>query len=57
MNKDKLVIEITRERVEGLIAESLTDEQWEVLAGEIEGFLDYYLEEDTRRVWADGDFN
>jgi hypothetical protein len=44
-----------RTDVERMAGRSLTDEEWEVMSGEIEYALDYYFNEDTPRLLEDID--
>ncbi len=48
--ENKVEVIVTRSSLETLYARVFTDKEWEVLASEIEGMLEYWLETDVPNI-------
>ncbi len=53
--ENKVDYTFTRQQVESIAGQSITDEQWLVMASELEDALDYYFSEEVPRLWSDID--
>lgn len=51
--ENKVDFTFYREWVEAHAGRPITDKEWEVMASELEGALDYYLGEEIVRLWSD----
>lgn len=45
-----------RDTVEAHAGRPITDKEWEVVASELEGALDYYFGEELVRIWDNIDY-
>jgi hypothetical protein len=54
--ENKIEMTFTRAEVERIIGVSMLDKQWEVLASELEGALEFYFEDEIPRLWSDIDY-
>ena len=53
--EDKFVFEVHRTEVSSMVGRELTDREWEVMADEIESFLEHYTAIDVPLLFADID--
>lgn len=54
--ENKVDFTFTRKQVEDWADRPITDREWEVMSGEIESALEYYLGEEIERLWGDIDY-
>jgi len=53
--ENKVEVVITRDELENVYTRVFTDKEWEVLAGEIESLLEYWIEADVPHIVANLD--
>ena len=53
--ENKVVFQVSREEVVAMVGRVLTDREWEVMASEIEDFLEYYTNDEVPRLFGDID--
>jgi hypothetical protein len=50
-----LIIKISKEDVEGIINDTMTESQWDTMKALIDDLIEYYVEDECPRLWTDPD--